>query len=60
MKKLLCISNKYTVQIESLHFEWDKFIPTLEKEFPNILNEIISCNSQQQPLNPNEKQIHTS
>ena len=45
------ISNKYKVQIEPLHFEWDRFIPTLEKKFPDILNEMLYHNSQQQPLN---------
>ena len=44
--KVICINNKYTIQIEPLHFEWDKFIPTLEKEFPDILNEMLNHNSQ--------------
>ena len=34
--------------------ERDNFIPTLEKEFPDILNEMLGCNSQQQPLNSNK------
>ena len=51
--KTICISNKYTIQIEPL-FEWDKFIPTLKKEFLDILNEILNTNSQWQPLNPNK------
>ena len=33
------------------------FIPTLEKKFPDILNEILSHNSQQQPLNSNENRF---
>ena len=32
----------------------NKFIPILEKEFPDILNEILSHNSQQQPINSNK------
>ena len=27
------ISNKYKVQLEPFYFEWEMFIPTLEKEF---------------------------
>ena len=52
--KAICISNKYSVQIEHLYFKWDKFIPTLEKEFPDILNEMVDHSSQWQPLNANE------
>ena len=48
------INNKYNVQIYHLHFEWDKFIPTLEKEFPDILNEMLSPDNQQQPFNSTE------
>ena len=33
------ISNK-----EPIKFEWDKFLPTLHKDFPEILNEVLSCN----------------
>ena len=44
----------YKVQIEFLHSEWDKFILTLEKEFPDILNEMLGFNNQQQPLNSNK------
>ena len=50
----LCVSNKYTIQIEPLHFEWDKFIPTLKKAFLDILNKMLSHNHQQQPLNQNK------
>ena len=49
------ISNKYTVQLEPLHFEWDRFIPTLEKDFLNTINEMLSHNGQQQPLKLNKK-----
>ena len=34
-----------------LHFEWDKFIPTMEKDFLDVLNEMPNDNSQHQPLN---------
>ena len=45
------ISNKYKIQIEPLQFNWDKFLSTLEKEFPDILKEVISYkNNQQQPI----------
>ena len=50
----ICISSKYKVHREPLQFEWDRFIHTLENEFPDILNEMLNCNSQQQPLNANE------
>ena len=50
----ICINNKYTIQTESLHFEWDKVKPTLKKEFPDILKKMLNHNSQMQPLNPNE------
>ena len=48
------ISNKYKVQIEPLHLEWDRFIPIFEKEFLDILNEMLGHNSQHQPLNSNK------
>ena len=32
------ISNKYNVRINPLYFEWHKFIPTLERQFPDVLN----------------------
>ena len=44
--KAIHISHKYAVQVEPLYFEWDMFIATLEKEFPDILNEKLSHNSQ--------------
>ena len=56
MKVYILLINK--VQIEPFYFEWDRFIPTLEKEFPDILNEMLSCNSQQQPLRSNENRIN--
>ena len=42
MKKVY-ISNKYEIQIEPIQFEWDMFLPTLEKDFLDILNEVLSC-----------------
>ena len=48
------ISNKYKIQIEPIQFEWEKFLPTLEKDFPDILNEILNCKTgQQHQLNSN-------
>ena len=44
--KAISISNKYTIQIEPLYIELDKLIPTLEKEFPDILNEMLNGTSQ--------------
>ena len=33
-----------------MQFEWDEFLPTLKKDFPDILNEVLSCeNNQKQP-----------
>ena len=34
------ISNKYKIQIEPIRFEWDKLLPTLKKDFQEILNEM--------------------
>ena len=46
---------KYKIQIEPIQFEWDKFLPTLEKDFLDILNEVSIHNSNQQQLpNSNE------
>ena len=48
------ISNKYRIQIEPIQFEWDRILATLEKDFPGIWDEMLSCNSQpKQPLNSN-------
>ena len=41
------ISNKYKIKIEPIQFEWDKSLPTLEKDFPKILNEVLSCKNYQ-------------
>ena len=42
------IGNKYKIQIEPVQFQWDKFLPTLEKDFQEILNEVLSHSNQQQ------------
>ena len=56
-KQSLHISKRYKVQLETLYFEWERFILTLEKGFPDILNEMLSHNHQQkeQSFNSNEK-----
>ena len=36
------ISYKYKIQIEPIQFEWDKFLSTLENDFPEILHEVLS------------------
>ena len=46
--------------MEPLSFEMENFIPTLEKEFPDILNEMFKHHSQWKPLKPKCKQIHTT
>ena len=42
----ICIGTKYSVKIEPMHFEWEEFIPTLEKHFPDILQKILACDHQ--------------
>ena len=39
-------SNKYNVQINSLYFEWDRFIAKIERQFPDVLNQVLSCDHQ--------------
>ena len=49
------ISNKNKNQTEPIKSEWDKFLPTFEKDLQEILNEILSCNNnQKQPPYSNE------
>ena len=50
--KAMYISNKYKFQIEHLQFNWAKALPTLEKDFQNILKKVLSCknNQNQQPI----------
>ena len=38
-------SNKCKIQIKPIQFGWDKFLPTLEGSFPEILSEVLSHNS---------------
>ena len=45
--KAIHISNKYKIQVEPIQFEWDKFLPALEKDFLEILNDVLSCNNNQ-------------
>ena len=48
------ISNKYKILIDPMQYEWDKFLSTLEKDFLDILNEVLSCkNSLQHQLSSN-------
>ena len=42
------ISNKYKIQLQPIQPEWDKFLLTLEKDFLDILHEVLSCKSGQQ------------
>ena len=39
-------STKYILWIDPLYFQVDKFIPTLEKHFPDILDEILNHDDQ--------------
>ena len=53
--KAIHISSKYKIQIEPIHFEWDTLPPTLEKNFPEILNDVLSHNNNQHHIpNSNE------
>ena len=54
------ISNKYNIKIKSLYFESNKFIPMLERQFPDILHEMLNCNHQWHPSNQNESRSTTS
>ena len=46
--KTTYISNKYKIQLETIQFGWDKFLPTLEKDVPDVLNKVLSCKNTQQ------------
>ena len=37
------IGIKYSVKIKPMYFQWDKFIPRLEKHYPNIVQEMLDC-----------------
>ena len=39
------INNKYKIEIEPVQFEWDMFLPTLEKDVSEMLDEILSHNN---------------
>ena len=43
---MICIGIKYCVKIELMYFERDKFSPTVEKHFLDILQEILDCDHQ--------------
>ena len=55
-KELMCqvrteaihFSNNYKIQIEPIQFKWDKSLPTLEKDFLEMLNEVLSHDNNQQ------------
>ena len=36
-REVRCIGTKYSVKMKPMYFEWEKFIPTLEKHFQDIL-----------------------
>ena len=55
--KAIHYSNKHKIQIEPIQFEWDRFLFTLEKDFPERLNEMVSHNRQQQPPNSNKNRF---
>ena len=50
-REAICICIKYSVKIEPMYFEWDLFISSLEKNIPDILQEILDQrhNSEQGP-----------
>ena len=31
-----------------MQFEWDRLLPTLDKDFSDILNKVLSCKNKQQ------------
>ena len=39
-KEAIYISNKCKIQIKPIQCEWGKFLLTLEKDFPDILNKV--------------------
>ena len=54
------ISSKYNVQINPLYFEWNKFIPTLERQFPDVIYEILNCDYQWHPSDQIESRFTIS
>ena len=45
--------------MESIQFEWDKFLPTLEKYFQEMLNKVLGCNNTQQQIPNSNKNRST-
>ena len=41
-----CLGTKYSVKMEPMYFEWDKFISTLKKHKSDILEQIFNCDHQ--------------
>ena len=41
-KEVRYTGTKNSLQMDPLYFEWDKFVPTLEKHFPDILGDILN------------------
>ena len=55
--KLYALAINIPYKQNSYTFEWDKCIPKLEREFLDILNEMVSCNSQGKPINADENRF---
>ena len=51
--KAQIISNEYSICLDPLYSEWDRFTPTLEKQFPDILIEMLNCGHQLHPSDQN-------
>ena len=45
-REAICISTKYSVQIEPLYCECNDFISMLEKNLPDISHEMLNCDNQ--------------
>ena len=41
-RKVQYIGSKYNVPVEPLYFEWDKLTSTLERQFSDVLNEMLN------------------
>ena len=55
-----CADIKYSMQIDPLYFQYDKFIPTLEKHFPGILRWNIKPWSSKVGISTESTSVHTS
>ena len=53
------ISNKYNIQIDTLYFEWNKFITILHRHFSDILNEMLNHHCQWHPSDQHESRSIT-